>query len=98
MQVIQHEATHNQPQSPAKTPTDGFDVTVIGGGLAGTAAAIHLSWKSGELRTLANRKQNRFFHRRKTKVKKSNGEEVDYRPVCSKSFICLNNFRKAFPL
>jgi menaquinone-9 beta-reductase len=43
MQVIQHEATHNQPQSPAKTPTDGFDVTVIGGGLAGTAACIHLS-------------------------------------------------------
>jgi menaquinone-9 beta-reductase len=43
MQVIQHEATHDQPQPPAKTPDAGFDVTVIGGGLAGTAAAIHLS-------------------------------------------------------
>jgi flavin-dependent dehydrogenase len=43
MPVIQHEATHDQPQSPVKTPTDGFDVTVIGGGLAGTAACIHLS-------------------------------------------------------
>ena len=43
MQVIQHETTHDQPQPPAKTPAGGFDVTVIGAGLAGTAAAIHLS-------------------------------------------------------
>lgn len=41
--VIQHEATHEE-QSPSKqTPVSGFDVTVIGGGLAGTAASIHLS-------------------------------------------------------
>jgi flavin-dependent dehydrogenase len=43
MQVIQYEATHDQPQSPTTIPAAGFDVTVIGGGLAGTAAAIHLS-------------------------------------------------------
>jgi menaquinone-9 beta-reductase len=43
MQVIQQETTHAQPQSPEKISAGGFDVTVIGGGLAGTAAAIHLS-------------------------------------------------------
>jgi flavin-dependent dehydrogenase len=43
MPAIPYEATHNEPQPPAKTFADGFDVTVIGGGLAGTAACIHLS-------------------------------------------------------
>jgi menaquinone-9 beta-reductase len=43
MQVITYEATQDQLQSSAKIPADGFDVAVIGGGLAGTAACIHLS-------------------------------------------------------
>jgi menaquinone-9 beta-reductase len=43
MPVIPYEAHQDQSPSPAKTPADGFDVTVIGGGLAGTAASIHLS-------------------------------------------------------
>ena len=42
IEVIQHAATHDQPQSPG-VQTAEFDVTVIGGGLAGMAAAIHLS-------------------------------------------------------
>jgi flavin-dependent dehydrogenase len=43
-QVIQQETTFDQTQSPGRQlPAGGFEVTVIGGGLAGMAAAIHLS-------------------------------------------------------
>jgi menaquinone-9 beta-reductase len=42
IEVIQHAASHDQPQPPGEQTAE-FDVTVIGGGLAGSAAAIHLS-------------------------------------------------------
>jgi menaquinone-9 beta-reductase len=38
IEVIQQTGTHEQP-----TPVEGSDVTVIGGGLAGMAACIHLA-------------------------------------------------------
>jgi menaquinone-9 beta-reductase len=42
IEVILHAPTHDQPQSPGEQIAE-FDVTVIGGGLAGSATAIHLS-------------------------------------------------------
>jgi flavin-dependent dehydrogenase len=42
IEVIQHAATHDQTRSLGEQTAE-FDVTVIGGGLAGSAAAIHLS-------------------------------------------------------
>ncbi len=44
IEVIQQTATHVLPQPPGmQIPETGMDVTVIGGGMAGVAASIHLS-------------------------------------------------------